>query len=96
MVKSASNSINDDLNCLFISQVSWIRRSDLKILTIGETLYTKDKRFAPLHEQGSSVWILKLTHPEPEDSGEYECQVSYHDDVEKKLTMPFALTVLGE
>ena len=80
----------------FPPQVSWIRRSDLKILTIGETLYTKDKRFAPLHEQGSSVWILKLTHPEPEDSGEYECQVSYHDDVEKKLTMPFALTVLGK
>ena len=92
MAKSVSNSIND----LFFFQVSWIRRSDLKILTIGETLYTKDKRFAPLHEQGSSVWILKLTHPEPEDSGEYECQVSYHDDVEKKLTMPFALTVLGK
>jgi len=76
------------------SYVSWIRRSDLKILTIGETLYTKDKRFAPLHEDGSAVWILKLTHPEPQDSGDYECQVSYHDEVEKKLTIPFQLTVL--
>ena len=77
-------------------QVSWIRRSDLKILTIGETKYTKDPRFAVLHDPGSSVWILKLTNPEPEDTGDYECQVSYHDDVEKKLTMPFALTVLGK
>ena len=65
-------------------------------MTIGETLYTKDKRFAPLHEDGSAVWILKLTHPEPQDSGDYECQVSYHDEVEKKLTIPFQLTVLGE
>ena len=65
-------------------------------MTIGETLYTKDKRFAPLHEDGSAVWILKLTHPQPEDSGDYECQVSYHDEVEKKLTIPFQLTVLGE
>ena len=33
--------------------------------------------------------------PRVEDSGLYECQVSYHDDVEKKLKLPFTLTVLG-
>ena len=30
------------------------------------------------------------------DSGLYECQVSYHDDVEKKLKMPVRLIVLGK
>ena len=45
---------------------------------------------------GSNVWMLKLTDPQLKDSGEYECQVSYHDDVEKKLKMPFALLVLGK
>ena len=29
------------------------------------------------------------------DGGLYECQVSYHDDVETKLKLPFNLTVLG-
>ena len=50
----------------------------------------------PIHEEGSESWILKLTNPQVKDSGEYECQVSYHEDVEKKLTMPISLTVLGK
>ena len=50
----------------------------------------------PIHEEGSESWILKLTNPQIKDSGEYECQVSYHEDVEKKLTMPISLTVLGK
>jgi hypothetical protein len=29
-------------------------------------------------------------------SGDYECQVSYHEDVEKKLKMSVSLTVLGK
>ena len=32
----------------------------------------------------------------PSDGGLYECQVSYHDDVEKKLKKPIKLFVLGE
>ena len=30
------------------------------------------------------------------DSGLYECQISYHDDVEKKLKKPVKLLVLGK
>ena len=77
-------------------QVSWIRKSDLKILTIGKILYTQDQRFLPIHEDGSDVWILKLTNPQVKDSGDYECQVSYHEDVEKKLTSSISLKVLGK
>ena len=82
--------------CLHFIQVTWIRRSDLKILTIGEILYTQDKRFSPIHNEGSNVWMLKLTNPQLKDSGEYECQVSYHDDKEEKLRMPYRLIVLGK
>jgi hypothetical protein len=64
-------------------------------LTIGLILYTKDNRFCPIHDHNSNVWILKLTQAQVEDSGDYECQVSYHEDVEKKLKMAFSLTVLG-
>lgn len=66
------------------------------ILSIGEILYTTDQRFTPIHEAGSDVWMLKVTKVEVDDSGEYECQISYHDDVEAKLKMPFTLTVLGK
>ena len=64
-------------------------------MTIGEHLYTPDRRFSSIHEEDSDVWILKVTGAKVEDSGEYECQVSYHDDVEKKLKMPINLIVLG-
>ena len=83
-------------NIFLALQVTWIRRSDLKLLTIGKILYTQDQRFLPIHDDGSDVWILKLTNTQVKDSGEYECQVSYHEDVEKKLTMSISLKVLGK
>ena len=83
-------------HCYISLKVSWIRSSDLKILTIGDILYTADPRFHPIHEAGSEVWILKLSNTRVEDSGEYECQLSYHEDVEKKLKMPFRLNVLSK
>ncbi len=84
--------------------MSWIRRSDLKILTIGDLVYTQDQRFSPIHrkhgggdeeEDEDDVWILKVTHTRVDDTGDYECQLSYHEDVEKKLKMSFSLKVLG-
>ena len=54
-----------DLTHFFLLQVSWIRRSDLKILTIGPVVYTRDRRFSPIHRRhadaGEDVWILKVT-----------------------------------
>ena len=38
----------------------------------------------------------QIVNPNMDDSGLYECQVSYHDDTEKKLKMPFSLKVLGK
>jgi len=74
--------------------VSWIRSRDLTILTIGLVRYTRDPRFTAIHGQGSNNWALKIVNPNMDDSGLYECQVSYHDDTEKKLKMPFSLKVL--
>ncbi|XP_023340721.1 lachesin [Eurytemora carolleeae] len=74
--------------------VSWIRSRDLTILTIGMIRYTRDNRFTAIHAEGNNFWGLKILSPRVEDSGLYECQVSYHDDVEKKLKLPFTLTVL--
>ena len=77
-------------------QVSWIRTRDIRVLAIGRVRYTQDTRFTPLHEEGNDVWALKIQESRMSDSGLYECQVSYHDDVEKKLTKPVKLLVLGK
>ena len=65
-------------------------------MAIGKVRYTQDTRFTPLHEEGNDVWALKIQETRMSDSGLYECQVSYHDDVEKKLKMPVRLIVLGK
>ncbi|XP_059081391.1 uncharacterized protein LOC131879162 [Tigriopus californicus] len=75
-------------------KVSWIRSRDLRIVAIGKTRYTQDTRFTPLHEEGNDVWALKIQNTRFEDAGQYECQVSYHDDMEKKMKKPVRLVVL--
>eukprot|EP00095_Tigriopus_kingsejongensis_P006217 maker-scaffold666_size115941-snap-gene-0.10 protein:Tk06217 transcript:maker-scaffold666_size115941-snap-gene-0.10-mRNA-1 annotation:"AGAP001242-PA" len=65
------------------------------VLTIGEIAYTQDKRFTPIHEHGSEVWMLKITSPEVDDTGEYECQLSYHEDEEERYSLAFSLRVLN-
>lgn len=74
--------------------VSWMRSADLTILTIGLVRYTRDPRFTAIHGKTTNNWGLKIVNPSLEDSGLYECQISYHDDTEKKLKIPFTLEVL--
>ncbi|XP_063841422.1 zwei Ig domain protein zig-8-like isoform X1 [Scylla paramamosain] len=56
--------------------VSWIRRRDLHILTVGTYTYTTDQRFEVVHAAASRDWILKLRYAQERDSGLYDCQVS--------------------
>ncbi|XP_055637957.1 limbic system-associated membrane protein-like isoform X2 [Toxorhynchites rutilus septentrionalis] len=70
--------------------VSWIRKRDLHILTVGILTYTNDQRFQSLHTEGSDEWTLRITSPQPRDSGTYECQVS----TEPKISQAFRLNVV--
>lgn len=72
-------------------QVSWIRKRDLHILTVGVLTYTSDGRFQSVHIEGSDEWTLKITSSQVRDSGIYECQVS----TESKISQAFNLTVVG-
>uniref|UniRef100_A0A182LYD1 Ig-like domain-containing protein n=1 Tax=Anopheles culicifacies TaxID=139723 RepID=A0A182LYD1_9DIPT len=58
--------------------VSWIRKRDLHILTVGILTYTNDQRFQSLHTEGSDEWTLRITSPQPRDSGTYECQARHY------------------
>ncbi|RZF36322.1 hypothetical protein LSTR_LSTR006586 [Laodelphax striatellus] len=70
--------------------VSWIRKRDLHILTVGVLTYTNDARFQSLHSEGTDEWTLKVTSPQLRDSGTYECQVS----TEPKISLAFRLNVV--
>ncbi|KAI5722125.1 hypothetical protein M8J76_004026 [Diaphorina citri] len=69
--------------------VSWIRKRDLHILTVGILTYTNDLRFTSLHSDGSDEWTLKIASSQLRDSGTYECQVS----TEPKISIGYKLNV---
>lgn len=56
--------------------VSWIRRRDLHVLTVGRFTYTSDQRFQAIHMDNSDSWLLQIQYPQKRDAGMYECQVS--------------------
>ncbi|KAF2366459.1 Immunoglobulin V-set domain [Trinorchestia longiramus] len=67
--------------------VTWIRKRDSHVLTVGLFSYTSDQRFTALHAEGSSDWLLKITSPQTRDSGIYECQVSTEPKISKAFTL---------
>ncbi|KAB0804832.1 hypothetical protein PPYR_01802 [Photinus pyralis] len=60
------------------SNVSWIRRKDYHLLTVGLTTYSSDDRFQAVHLQHSEDWTLQIKYVQTRDAGLYECQVSSH------------------
>ncbi|KAL0271625.1 UNVERIFIED_CONTAM: hypothetical protein PYX00_008662 [Menopon gallinae] len=72
--------------------VSWIRTSDLHILTSGRITFTADSRFESANVKGTFNWGLKLRNSQYSDSGTYECQVN----TEPKMNRKVALAVVTE
>ncbi|XP_050077533.1 uncharacterized protein LOC126564510 [Anopheles maculipalpis] len=58
--------------------VSWIRRKDYHLLTIGVTTYSSDERFNIIHSEDTEEWPLQIKYVQLRDAGLYECQVSTH------------------
>lgn len=57
-------------------QVSWIRKNDYHLLTVGLTTYSSDGRFSATHLYHSEDWTLSIKYVQTKDAGIYECQVS--------------------
>lgn len=53
-------------------QVTWIRRKDRQLLTVGRDTHSIDTRFVVLN---SPDWSLLIKNVKQEDAGLYECQV---------------------
>ncbi|EEC03616.1 conserved hypothetical protein, partial [Ixodes scapularis] len=55
--------------------VTWIRRKDLHVLTVGMDTYIGDPRFQAIHLERSNDWALQIRYAQLTDQGLYECQV---------------------
>uniref|UniRef100_A0A1B6DCB5 Ig-like domain-containing protein n=1 Tax=Clastoptera arizonana TaxID=38151 RepID=A0A1B6DCB5_9HEMI len=58
--------------------VSWIRRKDYHLLTVGRATYSSDERFLVEHARHLQNWGLQIKFIQSRDAGMYECQVSTH------------------
>lgn len=67
--------------------VSWIRRHDLHVLTVGRFTYTSDQRFQTTHQDASDAWTLQIQYPQKKDEGVYECQVSTLPKISRFITL---------
>ncbi|KRJ97114.1 uncharacterized protein Dyak_GE15237, isoform C [Drosophila yakuba] len=83
IIKCRVDSLHD-------KSVSWIRKRDLHILTVGTATYTSDKRFQVTESKDSREWTLHVKSPLAKDSGIYECQVN----TEPKMSMAFQLNII--
>jgi Immunoglobulin V-set domain len=59
-------------------QVSWFRRKDFLLLTVGLSTYSSDDRFLVEHTRHLGNWALRIKNARKDDEGTYECQLSTH------------------
>ncbi|XP_022657369.1 uncharacterized protein LOC111248754 isoform X4 [Varroa destructor] len=70
--------------------VSWIRRADLSVLSVGRDRYIQDRRFQVMASATGlplSSWALQLAYPSPGDSGVYECQLGSVPKISRHVTL---------
>ncbi|XP_032584324.1 uncharacterized protein LOC6578211 isoform X2 [Drosophila mojavensis] len=58
--------------------VSWIRRKDFQLLTVGLSTHSSDKRFLVEHTRHMGHWSLRIKAVREDDKGLYECQLSIY------------------
>ncbi|XP_042203798.1 T-lymphocyte activation antigen CD86-like [Homarus americanus] len=61
--------------------VSWIRRKDHHLITVGDKIYSNDERFQVTHSDHTQDWTLHLHYAQLHDAGVYECQLSAHPPI---------------
>ena len=63
------------ITIILLLQVSWVRRRDWHILTVGDKVFTQDARFGLHHKPKRREWTLVIKYLQNRDEGTYVCQV---------------------
>ncbi|XP_013138377.1 PREDICTED: uncharacterized protein LOC106103230 [Papilio polytes] len=58
--------------------VTWIKRKDFSLLSVGLVTYSADNRFFSAHGRHVKDWALHIRFATSADAGYYECQVPTH------------------
>jgi len=58
------------------AKVSWMRLSDITVMSMNEKLHVKDSRLRVSHVPESDRWVLRIDDVAVEDESSYECQVT--------------------
>ncbi|CAG9568637.1 unnamed protein product [Danaus chrysippus] len=58
--------------------VTWIRRKDYSLMSVGLVTYSADSRFFSAHGRHVKDWALHIRFATSADAGYYECQVPRH------------------
>ena len=77
------------------SKVSWLRWSDMSVLTVGGLVFSSDPRLLINVTQLSPStisWKLYITNVSALDSGDYQCQIN----TEPKQSLDITLLVTGK
>jgi hypothetical protein len=60
--------------------VTWMRVTDVSVLTVGALAFSSDRRFSVIHVPRPRIhaddWTLVITSSQSKDTGQYECSVN--------------------
>uniref|UniRef100_A0A6A7G765 Lachesin isoform X1 n=1 Tax=Hirondellea gigas TaxID=1518452 RepID=A0A6A7G765_9CRUS len=67
--------------------VSWVRRRDYHLLTVGTVVYSSDQRFSVRYISSEKDWQLHIRYVQKRDEGMYECQIATHPPISLLSTL---------
>ncbi|XP_069138679.1 protein amalgam-like isoform X2 [Argopecten irradians] len=67
--------------------VIWKRKSEKHALTIGDFVFTSDNSYSVEHADRSQIWALVIKNVQKEHAGDYECQISTKEDLNRTVSL---------
>ena len=75
--------------------MSWLRWSDMSVLTVGGLVFSSDPRLVVTSTKLSSTtasWKLYISNVSAADGGDYQCQIN----TEPKQSLDISLVITGK